>query len=29
MKMRTTMKAIRANYKKVFRCGYCDLSNIF
>ena len=29
MKKHTTMKAVRANYKKVFRCGFCDLSNIF
>ena len=28
-KMETTMKAIRYNYRKVFRAGYCDLAHIF
>lgn len=27
-KVHTTMKAIRANYRKVFRAGYCDLQHI-
>lgn len=29
MKIETTMKAIRNNYRKVFRCGYCDLQYIY
>ena len=28
MKIKVTMK-ILSNYKKVYRCGYCDLQNIF
>ena len=28
MKKKTTMKNIKANYKKVFYCGYCDLQHI-
>lgn len=28
-KQHTTMKAIRNNWQKVFRVGYCDLQNIF
>ena len=28
MKIETTMKAIRNNYAKVFRVGYCDLQYI-
>ena len=29
MKKLTTIKAIKANYNKVFRCGYCDLQYIY
>lgn len=29
MKKRTTMKEVVKGYKKVYRCGYCDLQNIF
>lgn len=29
MKHETTMKAIRNNYNKVFRAGYCDLQYIY
>ena len=29
MKIQTTMKYIQYLYKKVFRCGYCDLQYIF
>lgn len=29
MKTHTTIKSIRHNWKHVFRCGYCDLQNIF
>lgn len=29
MKFRTTQKAIRDGYTKIFKCGYCDLSNLF
>ena len=29
MKEKTTMKAIRNNWSKVFYAGYCDLQNIF
>ena len=29
MKKRITMKAVVNDYKKVYRCGYCDLQNIF
>ena len=28
MKQHTTIKAIRNNWTKVFRCGYCDLQYI-
>lgn len=28
-KQHTTIKAIRNNWTKVFRAGYCDLQNIF
>lgn len=28
MKIKTTMKNIRSNWKKVFYCGYCDLQYI-
>ena len=28
MKIKTSMKVITENYKKVFRCGYCDLQLI-
>ena len=28
-KQHTTIKYIRNNWGKVFRCGYCDLQNIF
>lgn len=27
-KQHTTIKSIRNNWRKVFRCGYCDLQNI-
>lgn len=29
MKIETTMKRVVQLYPKVFRCGYCDLQNIF
>lgn len=29
MKTRTSMIQITRNYNKVWRCGYCDLQNIF
>ena len=29
MKFRTTQKAIRDGYAKIYRCGYCDLANLF
>lgn len=29
MKFRTTQKAIRDGYAKIYRCGYCDLQNLF
>ena len=29
IKQHTTIKNIRNNYKKVFRCGYCDLQLIY
>lgn len=29
MKKKTSMTTITRNYKKVFRCGYCDLQYIF
>ena len=29
MKTHTTIKNIRNNWRKVYRCGYCDLQNIF
>lgn len=28
MKERTTMKSIRNNWNKVFKCGYCELQDI-
>lgn len=28
MKVKTTMKAIKTNYAKVFYAGYCDLQHI-
>ena len=28
MKQRTTMKDIRNNWNKVFKCGYCELQDI-
>lgn len=29
MKIKTTMKNIRSNWKHVFYCGYCDMQDIF
>ena len=29
MKTKTTIKSIKNNYSKIFRCGYCDLQYIF
>lgn len=29
MKFRTTQKEIRDGYAKIYRCGYCDLQNLF
>jgi hypothetical protein len=29
MKFKTTQKAIRDGYSKIYRCGYCDLQNLF
>lgn len=29
MKFRTTQKTIRDGYAKIYRCGYCDLQNLF
>ena len=29
MKTKTTIKSIKNNYTKIFRCGYCDLQDIF
>lgn len=28
-KQHATIKSIRSNWKKVFKCGYCELQNIF
>ena len=29
MKTKTTIKYIRQNWKNLYRCGYCDLQDIF